>query len=401
MQTNPKDISIQQFDYTLPEEQIAKYPLPQRDESKLLVYKNRIEESTYKSIAAYLPQNSLLVFNNTKVIQARLAFTKNTGALIEVFCLEPYKKEISQAMVAEKKVQWKCLLGNGKKWKSEFLEQQKNNTLLRAELIEKSDDVIVEFSWNTNQTFAEILDYFGFMPLPPYLQRKSEKIDVTRYQTIYAKVEGSVAAPTAGLHFTNTVFASLNENNMATTEVTLHVGAGTFMPVKADKIGLHSMHQEFFEVELPTLQQLANHQHAIIPVGTTSLRTLETLFWLGQYPEKYFENNLFFLPQWCWLETEIKFHTVENAMLNLLNFAQQKCLQKIKGNTQIIITPLYQIKVAEAIVTNFHQPKSTLLLLVSAFVGEQWKNIYQHALENNYRFLSYGDGCILFNQSPK
>jgi S-adenosylmethionine:tRNA ribosyltransferase-isomerase len=393
---NPKNININQFDYNLPDEHIAKYPLENRDESKLLVYdKGIINSAIYKDLADFLPSNAHLVFNNTKVIQARMFFKKPTGATIEIFCLEPSGVEIVTAMSATEKVSWNCILGNAKRWKNEPLQITKDGVILNANLNEKGIQNVVEFSWNNQLTFAEILDHFGILPLPPYLNRETEELDLNRYQTVYAKNKGSVAAPTAGLHFTESIFEKLNQKGISKTELTLHVGAGTFLPVKSETLEGHNMHEEFFVVEKQSFTSLIEKSDCIVPVGTTSLRTLESLFWLGQNPENYFENDLFFLPQWEPYETQPKFNRKE-ALENLLSFMEEKQLKSIKGNTQIIIAPGYDIKMADGILTNFHQPKSTLLLLIYAFVGNEWKTIYNYALENDYRFLSYGDGSLLW-----
>jgi len=393
---NPKNININQFDYSLPDDRIAKYPLEKRDESKLLVYNEGIIKSAiYKDLAGFLPSNAHLVFNNTKVIQARMFFKKPTGATIEIFCLEPSDVEIVTAMSATERVSWNCILGNAKRWKNEPLQVTKDGVILNAVLIEKGLQNVIEFSWNNQLTFAEILDHFGILPLPPYLNRETEELDLNRYQTVYAKNKGSVAAPTAGLHFTDSIFEKLNQKGISKTELTLHVGAGTFLPVKSETLEGHNMHEEFFVVEKQSLQSLIEKSDCIVPVGTTSLRTLESLFWLGQNPENYFENDLFFLPQWEPYETQPKFNRKE-ALESLVSFMDEKQLNSIKGNTQIIIAPGYDIKMADGILTNFHQPKSTLLLLIYAFVGNEWKTIYNYALENDFRFLSYGDGNLLW-----
>jgi len=382
----------------LPDERIAKYPLAKRDESQLLVFENgTIKKSIYNQVSDYLPANAHLVFNNTKVIQARIFFTKSTGATIEIFCLEPAEQEIVMAMSATRKVKWNCILGNAKRWKNEPLKKTENGVTLSVSLISKSPENVVEFSWDNNMTFAEILDHFGILPLPPYLNRATETLDLKRYQTVYAKHKGSVAAPTAGLHFTQNVFNSLSKKGIEQTELTLHVGAGTFLPVKTDTLGEHSMHEEFFVAEKSSLKQLIKNCDCIVPVGTTSLRTLESLFWLGQNPEKYFDKGLFFLPQWEPYETSPKLNRKE-AFENLMHFLEEHKLNTLKGNTQIIIAPGYDLKMADGILTNFHQPKSTLLLLIYAFVGEQWKIIYDYALANNFRFLSYGDGSLLWKK---
>ncbi len=397
---DPKNIRIEDFDYQLPDHRIAKYPLEVRDASKLLTYEyGKISTVNYFELAKQLPQNAHLVFNNTKVIQARLFFQKPTGANIEVFCLEPFESEIATAMSSIGKVNWNCMLGNAKRWKGETLTKKHKGVELSVSLIQKNPNPAVEFSWNNSMTFAEILDHFGILPLPPYLNRATEALDLDRYQTVYAKNQGSVAAPTAGLHFTDRVFSELNKKGIQQTEVTLHVGAGTFLPVKSETIGDHQMHEEFFVVSKASLKSLAQMWERVVPVGTTSLRTLESLFWIGQNPEKYFNNGYFFLPQWEPYASKNTLLSRKATIDNLLQFMDDNKLEELKGETQIIIAPGYDLKMADGILTNFHQPKSTLLLLIYAFVGEDWKKVYNYALENDFRFLSYGDGSLLWNSS--
>lgn len=397
---DPKTVRIEDFDYELAEHRIAKYPLEVRDNSKLLIYENcSINDVNYYELAECLPENAHLVFNNTKVIQARLFFKKPTGANIEVFCLEPYKGEIATAMSAIGKVSWNCMLGNAKRWKGETLTKEHNGVSLSVSLLHKAPSPAVQFEWKNEMTFAEILDHFGILPLPPYLNRATEALDLDRYQTVYAKNQGSVAAPTAGLHFTDRVFSELNKKGIQQTEVTLHVGAGTFLPVKSETIGDHQMHEEFFVVSKASLKSLAQMWERVVPVGTTSLRTLESLFWIGQNPEKYFNNGYFFLPQWEPYASKNTLLSRKATIDNLLQFMDDNKLEELKGETQIIIAPGYDLKMADGILTNFHQPKSTLLLLIYAFVGEDWKKVYNYALENDFRFLSYGDGSLLWNSS--
>lgn len=410
---HPKNLSIKDFTYELPEEKIARYPVPLRDESKLLVYKGgTIQDDFYFNLDQYLPSETLLVFNNTKVVEARLIFQKYTGSGIELFCLEPSDvyHDITTAMMQKQKVLWKCLVGGAKKWKDEPLtklvkqmDDDSKKIILTARKIEKfSDHFLIEFSWNDDtMSFAEILHLTGAVPLPPYLNRDAEKLDKERYQTIYAKHDGSVAAPTAGLHFTERVFEKLDKKVIQRDFVTLHVGAGTFKPVKAEKISDHEMHYEFFEVRKELIEQLLNHlEKNIIAVGTTSLRTIESLYWLGKkiiHQPNILQQDLQ-VYQWEPYETSAANIAAEEALQALLNWMNKNDLQTLLTKTQIIIAPGYNFKIANALITNFHQPQSTLLLLVAAIVGEDWKKIYDHALKNNFRFLSYGDASLIWKK---
>jgi S-adenosylmethionine:tRNA ribosyltransferase-isomerase len=411
---HPKNILIVDFTYHLPEQKIAKFPLTERDLSKLLLYKNgNVSEDIYRNIASHLPENSLLIFNNTKVVEARIIFQKNTGARIEIFCLEPHGQYsgISSAMGQQKKVLWKCLIGGASKWKhGQILEkkimQGKSQITLHASFIKKEDgNFIIEFSWTPEELpFAEILHLAGLIPLPPYIKRETSAADAERYQTIYAKYDGSVAAPTAGLHFTDTIFAKLTDKHILKDYVTLHVGAGTFMPVKSTTLEAHDMHSEFIEVSLSTIELIIGHLDAnIIAVGTTSLRTIESLYWLGVktifQPDIILEN--FTVLQWEAYEQQAEKIPAEKALLSLIDWMKKNKLHKLITKTQLLIAPGYQFKIIHALITNFHQPQSTLLLLVAALIGKDWKKIYQHALDNNFRFLSYGDGCLLFNNEAE
>ncbi|MBC7650654.1 MAG: S-adenosylmethionine:tRNA ribosyltransferase-isomerase [Deinococcales bacterium] len=404
---HPKKLSINDFTYHLPQEKIAKFPLPKRDESKLLVFKNEeIIESTYKNLDTYLPEQSLLIFNNTKVVEARLLFTKSTGGMIEIFCLEPHSQypDITTAMQQKGKVFWKCLVGGAKKWKNEpltkTLETDATTLVITANKIEQlTDSYIIEISWNDAQlTFAEILHIAGLIPLPPYLNRAAENADKVSYQTIYAKHDGSVAAPTAGLHFTEDIFKKLALKNIQKAFVTLHVGAGTFKPVKAQTMAEHEMHTEFIDVTFTAIEQLlANISNPIIAVGTTSLRTIESLYWLGVKVNEMKNEERDIVPtlsQWEAYELPQNI-SVKNALEALLQWMTNSQLSRLITKTQIIIAPGYTLKIARGLVTNFHQPQSTLLLLVAAIIGNNWRKVYNHALENEYRFLSYGDGCLL------
>ncbi len=404
MKENPKHIQIKEFCYDLPDEQIAKFPLAQRDQSKLLVYRHGdISEDVFASLPNYIPSGSLMVFNNTKVIQARLHFRKDTGALIEVFCLEPiqpadYALNFQQTSHSA----WLCMIGNLKKWKEgtlhkEMVVKDKPITLsaTRGELVGTSHRV--DFTWdNPEVTFAEILEVFGELPIPPYLNRDTEESDLSNYQTVYSKIKGSVAAPTAGLHFTPDVFAALLNNGVDTQELTLHVGAGTFKPVKSEEIEGHEMHTEYISVSRATIKKLIDHDAKAIAVGTTSVRTLESLYHIGVT----LANNpmaseaQLHVKQWQPYEQKEYINPIV-AMQKILGYLDRNGLETLHSSTQIIIAPGYEYKIVKAIVTNFHQPQSTLLLLVSAFVKGDWKRIYDYALSHNFRFLSYGDSSIL------
>lgn len=410
---HPRYLSIAEFSYHLPEEKIAAFPLTERDASKLLIYKNgNISQDIYRNIANHIPVNSLLVFNNTKVIQARILFQKPTGGVIEIFCLEPYEdsKEYNLIMNKKEKLRWKCMIGGAGKWKEGTLNKKLKigNELveMQAALIEKlSDAFVVELSWQpSSYSFAEMLDLFGDMPLPPYIKRKTEAADKERYQTIYAKYAGSVAAPTAGLHFTDHVFTRLKEKNINQSYVTLHVGAGTFKPVKAPLMQGHEMHSEWIDVSADCIQQLIdNTGNNIIAVGTTSLRTIESLYWMGVktifQPSIAMENLS--IQQWEVYEAPLteSDHQLKEALASLLQWMKGNNLQQLLTTTKILIAPGYLYKVANAIVTNFHQPQSTLLLLVAAAIDNKWKDIYGYAMENNFRFLSYGDGSLIFTDT--
>lgn len=417
---NSTPIYIDEYDYLLPDERIAKYPLKKRDSSKLLVYKNdTISTHTFADIARFLPENSLLIYNNTRVIQARLEFFKTTGARIEVFCLEPaLPADYAQSLTSNKQCTWKCMVGNLKKWKEGALTKKVNiNGRLiefHAELIESNGNThTIQFTWNNKEIlFADILENAGELPIPPYLHRKTEESDLTNYQTVYSKIKGSVAAPTAGLHFTEDVFDSLKTKHIQTAEVTLHVGAGTFQPVKTRDVAEHEMHTEVIEIHKNTIELLLSNIGNIIAVGTTSVRTLESLYYIGLQLEKSEPNpqhlsqgreeqenriNILHVSQWAPYEAN-KTITTEVALNNILNYLNKENRTALHAETQIMIKPGYQFKIVKGIITNFHQPKSTLLLLVSAFVNGKWKKIYDFAYKNDYRFLSYGDSSLLFNE---
>ena len=408
--TDPRTLSIKDFTYLLPEGRIAKYPLAERDASKLLIYKEeKIVEDVYRNIADHIPSNSLLVFNDTKVVEARLLFQKPTGGIIEIFCLEPHEQyqDITTAMLQHEKVLWHCLIGGASKWKhGQVLEKKishnSKDLVLNARYIEKmGDSFIVELSWNDLAlSFAEILHFFGAIPLPPYIKREAEISDAKRYQTVYAHYEGSVAAPTAGLHFTETVFKKLKEKSIQKDFVTLHVGAGTFKPVKTEVMKDHEMHAEYFTVSKSLIQNLIDHLDTnIIAVGTTSLRTLESLYWLGVKQSTVHSQQSIEITQWEVYDHKEETISAKEALENLIKWMNEKDLDNLTAKTQIIIAPGYQFKIVNGLVTNFHQPQSTLLLLVAAFIGNNWRKAYDYALENNFRFLSYGDGSFLWRNS--
>lgn len=406
---DPRNLSIENFDYALPQEKIAAYPLKERDASKLLIYKNEaLSESVYKNLPAFLPENSFLIFNNTKVVEARLLFQKPTGGVIEIFCLEPdvQYKDITAAMLQKHTILYKCLVGGASKWKQQqILEKKVNDFILQAKIADKTNEgFMIELSWDKDICFAEVLHEAGLIPLPPYIHRSAELSDAERYQTVYAKHEGSVAAPTAGLHFTDALLQQLQQKNISLNYVTLHVGAGTFMPVKAEKMQDHTMHSEFIDVSIEFIQALINNlHHPVIPVGTTSLRTLESLYWLGVkvMQHKNIMPDEMQIPQWMPYDTDASKYSAHESLTALVNWMNQLNMQRIITKTQIIIAPGYVFKLADALITNFHQPKSTLLLLVSALIGDDWKKVYDYALEHNFRFLSYGDGSLLWSKQNR
>lgn len=407
MKEDPKHIRISEFNYPLPDERIAKFPLPVRDQSKLLVYRHgAVSEDVFTSLPSYLPAGSLMIFNNTKVIQARLHFRKETGALIEVFCLEPiqpndYVLNFQQTEHAA----WLCMIGNLKKWKEGVLKREmtvKGKPLtLTAERGEcHGTSHWVDFRWNNPEiTFADILEVFGELPIPPYLNRDTQESDKETYQTVYSKIKGSVAAPTAGLHFTPRVLNALREKGVELEELTLHVGAGTFKPVKSEEIEGHEMHTEYISVSRNTLEKLIAHQGHAIAVGTTSVRTLESLYHIGvtllNNPEAT-EDDLH-VRQWQPYEmsAEASATPAVDTLQAIVSHLDRHGMETLHTSTQIIIAPGYEYKIVKAMVTNFHQPQSTLLLLVSAFVHGDWRKIYDYALAHGFRFLSYGDSSLL------
>ena len=406
---NLKDVEMAIYDYELPTARIAKWPAENRHDSKLLIYnQGNIRVDTYLNIATYLPENTLLVFNNTRVIAARLPFKKSTGTNIEIFLLEPTDGLDHASALAQKgHSTWKCLVGGMKKWKNdEMLEQQQSinaGSKLYAKMIErKSEYCYIEFTWeNSNMNFSQMISDTGLIPLPPYIKRETTTADKHHYQTVYAKTEGSVAAPTAGLHFTEEIFHSLEMKKISHEFITLHVGAGTFKPVTSDNIAHHNMHEEYFEVTLSTIEALCNNEKFIVPVGTTSMRTLESLYWIGvkMILNEIPINDSICLGQWEHIELAKGPRVSLNESMNAIKEWIKKSNQEsIFGTTSICITPGYEFRLAKALVTNFHQPQSTLLLLISAIMGEDWKRVYSFALDNDFRFLSFGDGSLLFIQ---
>ena len=404
--THPKYLRIEDYTYLLPDDRIAKYPLVARDASKLLIYKDgTITEDIYRNIATHIPANTLMVFNQTKVVHARLLFTKPSGGVIEVFCLSPHDQytDIQTAMLQKGKVEWECLVGGASKWKHGMVLQLINDTphfTLSARITGRSPGTYtLTLEWDNEQlTFAEVLHYAGKVPLPPYLHRNAETSDEERYQTLFAKEEGSVAAPTAGLHFTKEVLQSISEKKIDTAFVTLHVGAGTFKPVKSDTMAEHEMHAEWIEVSIDFIKTLATHLNGnIVAVGTTSLRTLESLYWIGNKLAKGGTISLheIALTQWEPYE-DTSTCTPQEALNEIVVYLEAKKLNKLVTRTQILIAPGYTFKIVTGLVTNFHQPQSTLLLLVSAFIGRDWRKVYDFAMSHDYRFLSYGDGSLLW-----
>ena len=433
-----QNISIEDYNYPLPDERIAKYPLAERDASKLLVLNNdTISSSHFRNIGDFLPKDSLLVFNETKVVRARLQFTKESGAAIEIFCLEPITcdGDYQLAFGSASPSRWKCLVGNSRRWKNETLCRDvtpvasqnvtpvasqsvtpvasqnvtpvasqsvtpvaSQNVTLYAKRIEKNDNYsVIEFSWDPSElSFAEILESAGEIPLPPYLHREAEESDRERYQTVFAKYEGSVAAPTAGLHFTNNLITELKDKGISFEEVTLHVGAGTFRPVSSETIGEHEMHSETIVVKKSCIENLIrNCNKTIIPVGTTSMRTIESLYWIGlMLIEEGMEERQLHLQQWFPYKERDVMASAEESLSAILEYLNRHDMNELHASTALMIAPSCKINIAKALITNFHQPKSTLLLLVSALIGDKWKDVYQYALDNDFRFLSYGDSCL-------
>ena len=413
---DPRNISISEFRYELPDQRIAGYPLSQRDASKLLIYREGIiREDIYRNIADHIPAESLLIFNDTRVVEARILFQKPTGGVIEIFCLEPHEQyvDITTATLQKGAVYWQCLVGGASKWKhgqvlKKIVHADEKEIILQAFYTEKTaGSFVIKLSWTPGDlSFAELLHHAGAVPLPPYIKRKPEESDALRYQTVYAHIDGSVAAPTAGLHFTDEIFKSLEEKNIWTEYITLHVGAGTFKPVKAETMGLHEMHSEFIDVSRETIANLCHHlDHNIIAVGTTSMRTIESLYWLGVKSRKTElrsvsagseQNSGFQVDQWDPYDEPEQNLTAKEALASLIEWMEKNKIEKLVTKTAIIIAPGYRCRIVNALITNFHQPQSTLLLLVAALIGEDWRVVYDYALKNNFRFLSYGDGSLLW-----
>lgn len=408
---HPKDLSIQDFSYDLPDERIARYPVEERDLSKLLIYRDAtITTDVYRSLPTILPPETLLIFNNTKVVEARLYFHKPTGGVIEIFCLEPDDRyaDVTSAMMQKQKVYWKCLVGGAKKWKEGLLNLSFDWNGKKVEVhAEKfgsiQDAFIIIFHWNeADLSFADILHHVGNLPLPPYMDRDVEDADKDRYQTVYAKHDGSVAAPTAGLHFNESLLEKLSEKDIHTAFVTLHVGAGTFKPVKAAVMQDHEMHAEYIDVSIESIQKIRQALvHPIITVGTTSLRTVESLYWLGKkvIDHPNIETKDLSIDQWDPYDHNTALPSADKALLALEHYLIDRKLYRLVTKTRIIIAPGYSFKIIKGLITNFHQPQSTLLLLVAAITGDDWKKIYEYALDHDFRFLSYGDGSLLWNRS--
>lgn len=402
------EIRIEDYNYPLPDERIAKYPLSSRDSSQLLVYKDGIPScKSFKQIPDYIPGDALMVFNDTKVVPARLHFQRSTGAHIEIFCLEPVQPEEYVIMFAVTDCcRWKCIVGNVKRWKNDTLllynpldDARISEMNLKADLVERDGETsVVEFRWDNGAPFSQVLEVCGSVPIPPYLNRDTEDVDLERYQTLYARYRGSVAAPTAGLHFTENVLQAIRSNGVDTDTVCLHVGAGTFLPVKSSLVAEHTMHREPFVVTLSLLEKLIARKGKVTAVGTTSVRTLESLYYVGVsclesgHPED--------VGQWDPYTRDYSYST-EEALRAIVNYLKSNGLNELKVGTRIIIVPGFTFRIVDMLVTNFHQPQSTLLLLISAFVDGDWRNIYDFALENNFRFLSYGDSSILFRRNRK
>ena len=399
-----KSILIEDYDYPLPDERIARYPLEQRDHSKLLCLKgDHLSEHHFYDLPSLLPERAMLVFNDTRVIHARLFFQKETGATIEVFCLEPYNMPVVQAFEQRERCTWTCFIGNNKKWKSGPLalaipspqEGGQGGVLTATRREAVGNAWIVDFEWTGGLSFAEVIEIAGVIPLPPYLHREAEASDATRYQTVYAHYDGSVAAPTAGLHFTPEVFDHLKQRGIGTEYITLHVGAGTFKPVNTPTIGEHEMHVEPVHVTADNLNHLIGHQgKPLIAVGTTTVRTLESLYWFGVQLHANPDLDHMHVCQWDPYELNTDGIDYTAAYKNILRWMERHDTDRFDGATQLMIAPGYQYKVINGLITNFHQPKSTLLLLVSALIGDRWHECYRYALDHQFRFLSYGDSCL-------
>ena len=398
-------IRIEDYDYNLPDDRIAKYPLAKRDASKLLRYEDgKVDEYIFRDIPDLLPSDALMVFNDTKVVPARLHFQRETGAHIEIFCLEPINPpEYNTAFASTERCRWKCVIGNAKRWKNDTLtlynphaDAAVDSMCLKADLIERNGKTgVVEFSWCDGKPFSSVLELCGTVPIPPYLNRETESIDTERYQTLYAHIRGSVAAPTAGLHFTQDVLDRISAKGIDRENVCLHVGAGTFLPVKSSDVADHPMHREPFVVSLSLLKLIRANKSKLIAVGTTSVRTLESLYYVGvSCIEKGCPEDV---DQWVPYERKYEYST-EESLDAIITYLEKNGLDELKVGTRIIIVPGFFFRLVDLLITNFHQPESTLILLISAFVGGDWKTIYDYALGHGFRFLSYGDSSLLFRR---
>lgn len=399
-------IRISDFSYNLPEDRIAKYPLPNRDDSKILIFKNKqINESKFSNLVELLPKESLIIFNNTKVVPARLIFRKDSGAYIEVFCLEPYiPEEYNTSFAASEACSWLCIVGNSKKWKSGHVnfnshgDDKLEEHQFKAKILKRIEDkFVIEFSWSSGIPFSQLMETCGKVPIPPYLKREAEDSDTERYQTLYAQYRGSVAAPTAGLHFTNIVINKIEQKGIIKSEVCLHVGAGTFLPVKSEFIKDHNMHSEPFSVSKDLLITLLNlGDKKVIAIGTTSTRCLESLYYLGVQCIESGSPSI--VGQWEPYDKEYHY-TLKDSLEAILKWMERTDITRLDTKTSIIIVTPFKFRIVDILITNFHQPQSTLLLLISAFVGDEWARIYDYALNNEFRFLSYGDSSILFRST--
>lgn len=396
-------IHIEDYNYNLEDHRIAKYPLAQRDASKLLIYNNgEIQTQSFSDLPGNLPEDAIMIFNDTKVVPARLFFRRTTGALIEIFCLEPHEpNDYNICFASTSSCVWKCVIGNAKRWKDDILDYDVadgplKDICLQARLIQRDGQTgLVEFSWKGGEAFSTVLEHCGNVPIPPYLCRKTEAIDLERYQTTYARIRGSVAAPTAGLHFTEDVLSQISARGIDVQRVCLHVGAGTFLPVKSSLVSEHSMHREPFVVSIDLLRRLSKCEKKVIAVGTTSVRTLESLYYAGVSCIE--QGQPCEVQQWAPYEREYEYTTAQ-SLSALVEWLESQGLQELKLGTRIIIVPGFRFRIVDMMVTNFHQPQSTLLLLISAFVGGDWKSIYDYALAHDFRFLSYGDSSLLFRK---
>jgi len=399
-------IRISDFSYNLPEDRIAKYPLPNRDDSKILIFKDKqINESKFSNLVELLPKESLIIFNNTKVVPARLIFRKDSGAYIEVFCLEPYiPEEYNTSFAASEACSWLCIVGNSKKWKSGHVnfnshgDDKLEEHQFKAKILKRIEDkFVIEFSWSSGIPFSQLMETCGKVPIPPYLKREAEDSDTERYQTLYAQYRGSVAAPTAGLHFTNIVINKIEQKGIIKSEVCLHVGAGTFLPVKSEFIKDHNMHSEPFSVSKDLLIKLLNlGDKKVIAIGTTSTRCLESLYYLGVQCIESGSPSI--VGQWEPYDKEYHY-TLKDSLEAILKWMERTDITRLDTKTSIIIVAPFKFRIVDILITNFHQPQSTLLLLISAFVGDEWARIYDYALNNEFRFLSYGDSSILFRST--